>query len=44
MHMAAKLTLRINENVIRDAKRAARARGVSLPEKNYVLVALKAHA
>jgi len=30
--MAAKLTLRLDESVIRDAKRAARARGVSLSE------------
>lgn len=31
-HMATKLTLRLDERVIRDAKRAARARGVSLSE------------
>jgi hypothetical protein len=30
--MATKLTLRLDEGVIRDAKRAARARGVSLSE------------
>ncbi|MEW6439757.1 MAG: DUF6364 family protein [bacterium] len=30
--MATKLTLRLDENVIRNAKRAARARGVSLSE------------
>lgn len=30
--MAAKLTLRLDESVIRDAKRAARARGVRLSE------------
>jgi hypothetical protein len=30
--MATKLTLRLDESVIRDAKRAARARGVSLSE------------
>jgi hypothetical protein len=30
--MATKLTLRLDEGVIRDAKRAARTRGVSLSE------------
>ena len=30
--MATKLTLRLDEGVIRDAKRAARARGISLSE------------
>jgi antitoxin component of RelBE/YafQ-DinJ toxin-antitoxin module len=30
--MATKLTLRLDEKIIRDAKRAARARGVSLSE------------
>jgi len=30
--MATKLTLRLDEGVIRDAKRAARARGLSLSE------------
>lgn len=30
--MATKLTLRLDESVIRDAKRAARARGISLSE------------
>jgi hypothetical protein len=30
--MATKLTLRLDEGIIRDAKRAARARGVSLSE------------
>lgn len=30
--MATKLTLRLDEGVIRDAKRAAQARGVSLSE------------
>ena len=30
--MATKLTLRLDEGVIRDAKRATRARGVSLSE------------
>jgi len=30
--MATKLTLRLDESVIRDAKRAARARGTSLSE------------
>lgn len=38
--MAAKLTLRLNEDGIRDAKRVARARSVSLSEKDYVLVLL----
>ena len=39
-HMAAKLTLRLDEDGIRDAKRVARARSVSLSEKDYVLVLL----
>jgi type I restriction-modification system DNA methylase subunit len=38
--MTTKLTLRLDEGLIRDATRAARARGVSLLEKDYVLVLL----